>query len=74
MDLKLCGKYKLREKQGAEAFVEVFIGKENTTGEDAAVKIENNRTRHQQLLHKIDNGKWGLSTRKSICLFAFMIF
>ena len=52
MDLKLCGKYKIGEKLEAEAFEEVFTGKDNTTGEDVAVKIENNRTRHRQLLHK----------------------
>ena len=41
IDLKLCGKYKLGEKLGAEAFGEVLISKNNTKDEDVAVKIEN---------------------------------
>ena len=52
MDLKLGGKYKLGKKLGAGAFGDVFIDKDNSTGEDVAFKIEDNRTRHRQLLHK----------------------
>ena len=52
MDLKLGGKYKLGKKLGAGAFGDVFIAKDNSTEEDVAVKIEDNRTRHRQLLHK----------------------
>ena len=52
MDLKFGGKYKLGKKLGAGAFGEVFIAKDNTTGEDVAIKIEDNRTRHPQLLHE----------------------
>lgn len=52
MDLKLGGKYKIGKKLGAGAFGEVYIAKDNTTGEDVAVKIEDNRTKHPQLLHE----------------------
>lgn len=50
--LKLGGKYKIGRKLGAGAFGEVFVAKDNVTGEEVAVKIEDNRTKHPQLLHE----------------------
>ena len=52
MDLKLGGKYKMGKKLGSGAFGEVFMAKEIATGDEVAVKVESNRTRHPQLLHE----------------------
>lgn len=52
MDLKLGGKYKIGKKLGSGAFGEVFSATEIATGDEFAVKIESNRTKHPQLLHE----------------------
>ena len=50
MDLKLGGKYKMSKKLGSRALGEVFLAKKLATGENVAVKVESNRTRHPQLI------------------------
>ena len=40
------------KKLGSGAFGEVFVAKEIATGNEVAVKVESNRTRHPQLLHE----------------------
>ena len=52
MNLKLGGKYKLGKKLGEGAFGQVYVAKDNATGEEVAVKVEDNRTKHPQLLHE----------------------
>jgi casein kinase 1 epsilon len=52
MDLKLGGKYKTGKKLGSGAFGEVYSATEIATGEEVAIKVENNRTKHPQLLHE----------------------
>jgi serine/threonine protein kinase len=52
IDLKLGGKYKMGKKLGEGAFGQVFVAKDNNTGEEVAVKVEDNRTKHPQLLHE----------------------
>jgi len=52
MNLKLGGKYKVGKKLGSGAFGEVFYAKDNATGEEVAIKVESNRTKHPQLLHE----------------------
>ena len=52
MDLKLGGKYKMGKKLGSGAFGEVFSATEINNGEEVAIKVENNRTKHPQLLHE----------------------
>lgn len=44
--LKLGGKYKMGKKLGAGAFGEVHLAQEIKTGDDVALKIESNKTRH----------------------------
>ena len=45
MNLKFGGKYKRGYKLGTGAFGEVFIAKDNTTGEDVAIKIEEKKNK-----------------------------
>jgi serine/threonine protein kinase len=52
MDLKLGGKYKIGKKLGSGAFGEVFSATEIASGEEVAIKVESNRTKHPQLLHE----------------------
>ena len=64
MDLKLGGKYKIGKKLGAGAFGEVYIAKDTATGEDVAVKVEDNRTRHPQLICNTHHEKKRISKSK----------
>jgi len=52
MDLKLGGKYKIGKKLGSGAFGEVFSATEISSGEEVAIKVESNKTKHPQLLHE----------------------
>jgi serine/threonine protein kinase len=52
MDLKLAGKYKMGKKLGSGAFGEVYSATEIVSGEEVAIKVESNRTKHPQLLHE----------------------
>ena len=44
--MKLGGKYKMSKLLVSAVFGEVFLAKELATGEEVAVKVESNRTRH----------------------------
>ena len=44
MDLELGGKLKLGKKLGAGVFRKAYIAKNNTSEEEIAVKIKDNRT------------------------------
>lgn len=50
--LKLGGKYKVGKKLGSGAFGEVFLATEINTGDEVALKIESNKTKHPQLIYE----------------------
>ena len=50
--LKLGGKYKIGKKLGSGAFGEVYLATDVKTGEEAALKIESNKTKHPQLIYE----------------------
>ena len=50
--LKLGGKYKIGKKLGSGAFGEVYLATDLKTGEEAALKIESNKTKHPQLIYE----------------------
>ena len=51
MDLKLGENYKIGKKLGAGEFEEVYLARDSNTGKEVAVKIEDNRSRHLQLIY-----------------------
>lgn len=52
MDLKVGGKFKLGRKIGSGSFGEIYIGQNIQTNEEVAIKLEQIRTRHPQLLYE----------------------
>ncbi|KAL8094034.1 casein kinase 1-like protein 3 isoform X1 [Apium graveolens] len=52
MDRFIAGKYKLGRKIGSGSFGEIHLATHIDTGEVVAVKIENNKTKHPQLLYE----------------------
>ena len=52
MKLELGGRYKQLKKLGAGAFGKVYLAEDNETKEHVAVKVEDNRSKHPQLLHE----------------------
>ena len=44
MDLKLGGKFKFGKKLGAGALREAYIAKDNTSGKEITIRINDNRT------------------------------
>ncbi|XP_030541728.1 casein kinase 1-like protein 3 isoform X1 [Rhodamnia argentea] len=52
MERVVGGKYKLGRKIGSGSFGEIFLATDVDTFEMVAVKIENNRTKHPQLLYE----------------------
>jgi casein kinase 1 len=52
MELRVGGKYGLSKRIGAGSFGEIYLGVSLLSGEEVAIKLENKRTRHPQLIYE----------------------
>lgn len=52
MELRVGGKYRVGRKIGSGSFGEIYLGTNIQTNEEVAIKLENIRTRHPQLLYE----------------------
>jgi casein kinase 1 len=52
MELRVGGKFSLSKRIGGGSFGEIFLGRHVQTGEEVAVKLENRRTKHPQLVYE----------------------
>lgn len=52
MELRVGGKYRLSKRIGGGSFGEIYLGVSLTSGDEVAVKLENKRTRHPQLIYE----------------------
>lgn len=52
MELRIGGKFRVSKRIGGGSFGEIYLAKNIQTGEDVAVKLENKRTRHPQLIYE----------------------
>lgn len=52
MELRVGGKYRLGRKIGSGSFGEIYLGTDTKSREEVAIKLENARTRHPQLLYE----------------------
>jgi serine/threonine protein kinase len=52
MELRVGGKFRLSKRIGGGSFGEIFLATNVQTGEEVAVKLENKRTKHPQLIYE----------------------
>ena len=52
MEVKVGGKYRLDRKIGSGSFGEIYVGTNLNTGEQIAIKLENIKSKHPQLLYE----------------------
>lgn len=52
MEAKVGGKYRLDRKIGSGSFGEIYVGTNMNTGEQVAIKLENIKSKHPQLLYE----------------------
>lgn len=52
MELRVARKFRLGRKIGSGSFGDIFLGKNMTTGEEVAIKLESIRSQHPQLLRE----------------------
>eukprot|EP01062_Namystynia_karyoxenos_P017588 TRINITY_DN16485_c0_g2_i1.p1 TRINITY_DN16485_c0_g2~~TRINITY_DN16485_c0_g2_i1.p1 ORF type:complete len:443 (+),score=135.04 TRINITY_DN16485_c0_g2_i1:120-1448(+) len=50
MDLRVNGRYRIGRKLGSGSFGDIYFGTDTVTSEPVAIKLENVRTRHPQLI------------------------
>jgi serine/threonine protein kinase len=49
MDIRIAGRYRLGRKIGGGSFGDIYLATDMPTGEEVAVKLEHNKTKHPQL-------------------------
>ena len=52
MELRVGKKYRLGHKIGSGSFGDIYLGKNATTQEEVAIKLESVKTKHPQLLRE----------------------
>lgn len=52
MELRVGKRYRLGRKIGSGSFGDIYLGTNMTTGEEVAIKLESNKTKHPQLLYE----------------------
>lgn len=52
MELRVGKKYRLGRKIGSGSFGDIYLGTNVTTGEEVAIKLENVKTKHPQLIYE----------------------
>ncbi|RHY82893.1 hypothetical protein DYB26_003995 [Aphanomyces astaci] len=65
LDLVVGRKFRLGRKVGSGSFGDIYLGTNMTSGEEVAIKLENSRSKHPQLMYesriyKILNGGMGI--------------
>jgi serine/threonine protein kinase len=52
MELRVGRKYRLGKKIGSGSFGDIYLGTNVTTGEEVAMKLENTKSKHPQLVYE----------------------
>ena len=52
MELRVGKKYRLGRKIGSGSFGDIYLGTNITVGDEVAIKLENGKTKHPQLVYE----------------------